>query len=203
MTGAQELCRIWAEHTPGLLSARARYAVLCPILERPDGLHVLLEVRAAGLKQGGEVCFPGGRAEPGETFEACALRETCEELAIPAREIEVIGKTDFLCQPGRSLIQPVLGVVSPAGYAAMQPSPAEVAEVFTVPLDFLRSTEPKQYTYQLKAQIPEDFPYEAVGIPRSYRWSSGEAEVPIWHYDGHVIWGMTGRILLDIVRHLS
>ncbi len=203
MTGAQKLRRIWTGYTPGLLSARARYAVLCPILECPDGLHALLEVRASGLKQGGEVCFPGGRAEPEETYEACALRETFEELAIPPQEIEIIGKTDFLCQPGRSLIQPVLGLVSLAGYAAMRPSPAEVAEVFTVPLEFLLSTEPERYTYQLKAQIPDDFPYDAVGIPQNYRWSGGEAEVPVWHYQGHVIWGMTGRILLDIVRRLS
>ena len=203
MTRADELRRIWGGHTPGLLHASARYAVLCPLIERADGLHVLLEVRAAGLKQGGEVCFPGGRAEHGESDEACALRETYEELAIPAKEIELIGKTDFLCQPGRALIQPVLGLVSAAGFAAMQPSSAEVAEVFTVPLTFLRNTEPELYCYQMKAIIPEDFPYESVGIPRNYRWSSGEAEVPIWHYEGHVIWGITGRILLEIVRQLS
>ena len=202
MTGADELRLLWAGHTPGLLHAPARYAVLCPLLERSDGLHVLLEVRAAGLRQGGEVCFPGGKAEPDERDEACALRETYEELSIPPEEIELIGKTDFLCQPGRSLIQPVLGLVSPAGFTAMRLSPTEVAEVFTVPLAFLRDTEPELYTYQLKASIPEDFPYESVGIPRNYRWSSGEAEVPIWHYEGHVIWGMTGRILLDIVRKL-
>ena len=200
---AEKLRRVWAHHIPGLLSARTRYAVLCPVLERPDGLHVLLEVRAAGLKQGGEVCCPGGRAEPEESYVACALRETWEELSIPPAEIEIIGQSDFLCQPGRSLIQPILGLVSPAGLAAMRPSPAEVAEVFTVPLAFLRDTEPALYTYQLNASIPDDFPYESVGIPRNYRWSSGEAEVPIWHYNGHVIWGMTGRILLDIVRRLS
>ena len=200
MTRADELRRIWGGHIPGLLHASARYAVLCPLIERADGLHVLLEVRAAGLKQGGEVCFPGGRAEPGESDEACALRETYEELAIPAKEIELIGKTDFLCQPGRALIQPVLGLVSAAGFAAMQPSSAEVAEVFTVPLTFLRNTEPELYCYQLKAIIPEDFPYESVGIPRNYRWSGGEAEVPIWHYEGHVIWGLTARVLCDVLK---
>ena len=198
-----DLRRIWAEYTPGLLSASARYAVLCPITERPDGLHILLEVRAAHLRQGGEVCFPGGRAEPGETWEDCALRETSEELSIPPEEIEIIGKTDFLCVPGKSLLQPVLGVVSPAGLNAMSPSRSEVAEVFTVPLNFLRATKPELYTYRLKAQIPEDFPYDAVGIPQDYRWAGGEAEVPIWHYEGHVIWGMTARILLDILRHLD
>ena len=203
MTGADELRRIWGGHIPGLLHASARYAVLCPLIERADGLHVLLEVRAAGLKQGGEVCFPGGRAEPGESDEACALRETFEELSIPPQEIEIIGKTDFICVPGKSLIQPVLGLVSPAGLKAMVPSCDEVAEVFTVPLHFLRSTKPELYTSQMKVQVQEDFPYKAVGIPRDYRWHDGKAEVPIWYYDGYVIWGMTARILLDIVRHLS
>ena len=203
MIKTEELRRIWANHTPSLLSARTRYAVLCPVLERPDGLHVLLEVRAAGLKQGGEVCFPGGRAEPEETFEACALRETFEELSIPPKEIELIGKTDFICVPGKSLIQPLLGLVSPSGVASISPSPAEVAEVFTVPLSFLQDTAPDLYTYRLKAQIPENFPYDTVGIRQDYPWKGGEAEVPIWQYDGHVIWGMTARILLDIIRHLK
>lgn len=203
MTGIQDFRRIWGEYTPGLLSARARYAVLCPVVELPEGLRILLEVRASGLKQGGEVCFPGGRAEPGETYEACALRETCEELAIPPESIELIGKTDFLCIPGKSLIQPLLGLVSPAGLAALSPSPSEVAEVFTVPLEFLRRTKPELHTYSLKPQIPENFPYDTVGITHEYPWKGGEAEVPIWQYDGHVIWGMTARILLDIVRHLE
>ena len=203
MTGPKDLRRIWDGYTPGLLSAPGRYAVLCPFIQRPDGLHVLLEVRAAGLKQGGEVCFPGGRAEPNETFEACALRETFEELAIPPGEIELIGKSDFLCVPGKSLIQPLLGLVSPAGLAAMVPASSEVAEVFTVPLAFLCSTEPELYTYHLKAQLPQFFPYDTIGISPDYPWKGGIAEVPIWQYDGHVIWGMTARILLDIVRHLK
>lgn len=203
MTGPQDFRRLWGDHVPGLLSAAARYAVLCPLVEKNDGLHVVLEVRAAALKQGGEVCFPGGRAEAGESDEVCALRETFEELAIPPAEVEIIGKSDFLCQPGRSLLQPVIGLVSSAGFAAIFPAPAEVAEVFTVPLAFLQSTEPELYAYDLKAQVPEGFPYDAVGIPRDYRWSGGRAEVPIWYYGGHAIWGMTGRILLDIVRRLA
>lgn len=203
MGGAQEFRRLWGGHVPGLLGAKHRFAVLCPLVEMPDGLHILLEVRAAGLKQGGEVCFPGGRAEAEESFEACALRETFEELAIPPTEVEILGKSDFFCQPGISLLQPVIGLLSPAGFAAVHPAEAEVAEVFTVPLDFLRSTPPDLRCYDLRAQVPEDFPYDAVGIPRDYSWSGGRAEVPIWHYGGHVIWGLTGRVLLDIVRKLN
>ena len=90
------LRRRFGGHEPGLMGARREFAVLCPLVEQPDGLHFLFEVRAADLPQGGEVCFPGGRKEPGETFIECALRETEEELAIPHSEITLLGTPDFI-----------------------------------------------------------------------------------------------------------
>ena len=129
MRELERLRRHYGGHIPGLLGARHSYAVLCPLVERPDGLHLLYEVRAAALhRQPGEVCFPGGRMEAGETPEQCALRETEEELAIPRREIEILGKPDFICNQAGFLMQPVLGLVSAAGFAAMAPSSAEVAD---------------------------------------------------------------------------
>lgn len=204
MSGALEaLRRRFGGHEPGLLGARREYAVLCPLVERPDGLHLLFEVRARELRQGGEVCFPGGRLEPGETPAACALRETEEELSIPAGEIRLVGTPDFLCSQAGFLLRPFLGLISPAGFAALAPSPAEVAEVFTVPLSFFQETSPEVYTYDLLPQVPEDFPYEAVGVSRDYPWSRGRVDVPIWHWQEHVIWGMTGRIVRELVRELS
>ena len=82
----------------------------------------------------------------------------------------------------------------------MRPSPAEVAEAFTVPLAFFHETEPELWRYELLPQVPEDFPYEPVGIPRDYAWARGRVEVPIWHYQDHVIWGMTARLVQDIIR---
>ena len=46
--------------------------------------------------------------------------------------------------------------------------------------------------------MPEDFPYELIGFPQGYPWRKGRASVPIYRWQGHVIWGLTGRI----VRHL-
>lgn len=194
------LRRRYDGHDPVLLNARHSYAVLCPLLERPDGLHLLFEVRAQNLRQGGEVCFPGGRMEPGETPLQAALRETEEELGIPPETVEILGTPDFICNQRNFLLRPVLGLVSPAGFAAMVPSPAEVAETFTVPLAFFRETAPEIWHYALEPNVPADFPYEAVGIPRDYAWSSGDVEVPIWHYGSHTIWGMTARLVRELVR---
>ena len=197
----ERLRRRFGNREPGLLGAARSYAVLCPLVEDPEGtLSLLFEVRAPQLRQGGEVCFPGGRMEPGESVLDCALRETEEELSIPRREVSPLGTPDFICNAAGFLLRPVLGLVSPAGYAAMRPSPGEVAQVFTVPLDYFRRTEPEVWRYELLPQVPEDFPYEPVGISRDYPWSHGHTEVPIWYVQGHAVWGMTARLVREIAR---
>ena len=201
MTGELErLARRFQGREPGLLGASRSYAVLCPLVEGKDGLRLLFEVRAPQLRQGGEVCFPGGKMEPGESPADCALRETEEELSIPREEVRLLGMPDFICNQRGFLLRPVLGLVSPAGFAALRPSPAEVAEAFTVPLAFFRETEPDLRHYVLAPQVPEDFPYGPVGIPRDYPWSRGQVEIPIWQYEGRTIWGMTARLVREITR---
>ena len=196
----ERLARRFQGHEPGLLGASRSCAVLCPLVEGADGLRLLFEVRSSQVSQGGEVCFPGGTMEPGETPQDCALRETEEELSIPREEVTLLGTPDFICNQRGFLLRPVLGLVSPAGFASLRPSPAEVAEVFTVPLAFFRETEPDLRRYALLPQVPEDFPYGPVGIPQSYPWASGQVEVPIWYYEGRAIWGMTARLVREIIR---
>jgi coenzyme A diphosphatase NUDT7 len=201
VSGAESLRARWGAHVPGLLGARRSYAVLCPLAEGPGGLELLFEVRAAALhRQPGEVCFPGGAAEDGETPLRCALRETREELAIAPEHIAVLGLGDFICNQAGFVLQPVIGLVSPEGLEEMRPSPAEVAETFRVPLAFFRRTAPKVYTYPLEPRIPDDFPYETVGIDRDYTWARGQVTVPVWVWQGHAIWGMTARLAQMLAR---
>lgn len=194
------LRRRYEGHQAGLLGARRNFAVLVPFVELEGQTHLIFEVRSKNVRQGGEVCFPGGAMEPGETPIQCALRETEEELSIPAGEITVLGESDFLANQENFLLRPVLGVVSEAGYGAIRPSKAEVAQVFTVPLRFFYETAPQIWHYDLEAKVPADFPYETVGISRDYPWRGGRVSVPIWTYEGHIIWGMTGRILRDLTK---
>ena len=202
MRDLEHLRRRYADHVPGL---GARHS--CPssvpggAAGRPaPALRGPLRRPAPPAR---EVCFPGGPDGGGETPEQCALRETEEELAIPRQEVEVLGRPDFICNQAGFLMQPVLGLVSAAGFAAVAPSPAEVGEAFTVPLAFFRETAPEQYVYALQPDVPGDFPYETVGIPADYRWARGRVEVPIWYWQGHAVWGMTARLTQDIVRHLE
>ena len=203
MTG-RELERAWRDREPGLLGRKHACAVLCPFVETAEGLRLLFEVRAPSLRrQGGEVCFPGGRMEPGETPEQCALRETMEELSIPAEHIRLLGRSDYLCQPGKFSLQPIPALVDGAGLRAMCPSPAEVAETFTVSLSFFQETPPEVFVYTLEPKIPPDFPYDAVNASPDYRWEAGEAEVPIWRWEGRAIWGLTGRIVKNLLETLG
>ena len=188
-------------HAPSLLGARRQFAVLCPFVQEEGALSLLFEVRSATLRrQPGEVCFPGGKVEPGESWSDCALRETWEELNIPPSSVELWGMTDFIAHPSGFMMQPVVGLIHPQGFASLCPSPDEVAEVFTVPLEFFRTTPPAVHYYTLTPSVPDDFPYAEIGFPDGYPFQGGRVEEPIWHYGGHVIWGLTARIVRNLVQ---
>lgn len=195
------LKRTLRTRTPGLMDARRAYAVLVPLVEREGELHLLYEVRAKSLRrQPGEVCFPGGRMEGSETPEECALRETREELAVPDHCVRLLGRLDFIAHRANFIMWPVLGVVDSAALERMVPSPAEVEEVFFVPLSHLLETEPVEYEYELIPTPAENFPYELLGIPRDYRWQHGSENVPVYPWQGRAIWGLTGRITRNLVQ---
>ena len=186
---------------PGLMDAQRSYAVLVPLVEREGELCLLYEVRARTLRrQPGEACFPGGRMEAGEAPEECALRETWEELAIPSGQVKLLGRLDFIAHRANFLMWPVLGAVDAKALERMVPSPAEVEEVFYVPLSHLLNTAPIEYEYELIPTPAENFPYEFIGIPRSYKWQKGRENVPVYPWQGRAIWGLTGRITRNLVQ---
>lgn len=195
-----DLSAKYSGHVPTLLGVADHYAVLVPLVETEEGDALLFEVRAAHLRrQPGEVCFPGGKMEPGEDPLTCALRETEEELAIPAAAVRPIAQLDVLHQQGGLLLHPVLAQVDAAAVAALRPNPAEVAETFLVPLSFFEAHPPTVYTYPLEPKVGEDFPYDLLGL-EAYPWRGGRVEVPIYCYGGHAIWGMTGRVVRALVE---
>lgn len=192
-----------AGREPTLMDATGRYAVLVPLVEQNGKLSLLYEVRAHSLKrQPGEVCFPGGRMEQGETPIACALRETWEELGIPKEEIHVVAPLDFIAHRANFILYPILAQISAKGVAQMTPSETEVDTTFFVPLEYLAHTQPLEYEYQLIPHTDENFPYELLGIPHDYQWQIGGENVAVYRWQNYAIWGLTGRITRHVVSLL-
>ncbi|MBN8528033.1 MAG: CoA pyrophosphatase [Caulobacterales bacterium] len=111
-------------------------AVLVPVMAHADGATVLLTRRADSLtSHTGQIAFPGGRLDPGETAVQAALREAWEEVALAPASVEVLGLGDAYETGSGFLVTPVVGWVTPP--VALAPSPDEVAELFETPWDFL------------------------------------------------------------------
>jgi len=204
---AEELSGLLEGRRPGLMDVQGEYAVLVPLVECGDGLSLLYEVRSRTMRrQPGEVCFPGGRVEGAESPEACALRETEEELSIPPSAVRVLGRLDFIAHRAGFVMYPVLGLVERGAVDRMTLNPGEVDETFLVPLKHLLEHPPMEYSYELLPQPGEDFPYETVGIPRDYRWQRGREVVPVYPWKENAIWGLTGRItrhLIQLIRGMD
>ena len=147
---------------------RGSSAVLIPFLIRDGAYHVLYEIRAAKLRsQPGEICFPGGRIEAGETPLETAVREATEELCIDRGRIEIVGALDDTIGPGTIPLFTYIALLH--DYEGTR-SRAEVDAVFTQPLDWILANDPEIYRIDLERKMPEDFPYEYVPGGRDYRW---------------------------------
>ena len=192
----------------GLQSTASEYAVLLPLAEHDGELCLLYETRAETLvgHQPGEVCFPGGRREKGEKPVDTALRETWEELGIPAGDIEVIAPLDVVQDISDRVIYPFLVSITPAGTEKLHASASEVKNTFFVPLDYLLNYKEEVYRYPVRFEADDSFPFERIGFPKNYPWRGGWMDIPIYEYEGHVIWGLTGRMtrwLLDQLRAMG
>ena len=180
------------------------YAVMIPMVVRDDGIHVMYEVRAKDLdRQPGEICFPGGEQEAGETWQECALRETWEEIGIPPESVERFDELTTIYGAGRFAMHCFPALVDPEAVDQMQISADEVDQVFTVPLQDLMDAEPELYRARLIQYGPEDFPYEKVTGGDAYPWSRFTSPVPVYDVNGWIIWGLTGRVTMVLVEEIA
>jgi 8-oxo-dGTP pyrophosphatase MutT (NUDIX family) len=165
------------------LMALTAAAVLVPIILRPEAPALLLTVRASHLRShAGQISFPGGRAEPADRdLAAAALRETHEEIGIPAALIEPIGfLSDQIVRSGYR-ITPLVALLQP-GFA-LATDATEVAEVFELPLAFALTA----------------------GNYRSRPGRLRGLEFEIWElpFGERNIWGATAGILANLRELLS
>ena len=168
--------------TEGRDQAATPAAVLVPVVLHAE-LTLLFTQRTANLKShAGQVSFPGGRAEPGDpSAEFTALRETEEEIGLPARSVEVLARLpDYRTRTGFR-VTPVVGLVRPP--LALAPDPREVDEVFEVPLAFLLDPANRQ-------RRTREFQGTTVGYY-------------VFEYRERVIWGATAGMLVNLNKMLE
>ena len=187
---------------PGVFSDRPlrRSAVMIPVLETSKGQQLLFEQRSEALRtQPGDICFPGGQVEDGETPRQAALREICEELLVEPGQVRILGPADVFAGAARQ-IHPFVCVLS--DYAG-DFNRDEVARTFTVPLAWLLAQEPKVYRMSWKPQLPEDFPFDKIHGGRDYGWRRMEEEILFYEYGELVIWGLTAKLVRAFVQAVN
>ncbi|GGH70353.1 coenzyme A pyrophosphatase [Compostibacillus humi] len=178
-------------------------AVLIPLLEKDGEIHILFQVRSLHLhSQPGDICFPGGRIEKTDGGpEDCAIRETSEELGIPPSSIADVIPFDYIVSDSGRMIFPYIGrIVHPE---KIKPNEAEVAETFTVPLQYLLNTEPKMYKVHLQVLPEKDFPYHWIHGGKDYQWGKRSIDELFYPYEDKVIWGLTAKILTYFLQEIK
>ncbi|MFT9494467.1 NUDIX hydrolase [Anaerosolibacter sp.] len=192
------------QRIPGPEGVFHRFSILVPIVKVQGELHLLFEVRAAHLRnQPGEICFPGGKIEKNETPEEAAIRETAEELNLTLGEIELLGPLDYVVTPFNTILYPFLGTIPQKEIDEIQFNPSEVGSIFTVPLDYFFHTEPEHHFIHIKASTHDDFPFHMIQNGKNYKWKVGKLPELFYEYNGHIIWGMTARIVKNLVDILK
>ena len=157
-------------------------AVLVPLVNRPGEVRLLLTQRTAHLDDhAGQISFPGGRVEAGDSSrEETALRETEEEVGLPRAAVTVLGRLPNYEIPSGFRITPVVGWIEPP--FTVKPDPFEVAGVFEAPLEhFLDAARYQRRQFHFR------------GRHRHY------LAIP---YEGRYIWGATAGMLYNLCRML-
>lgn len=158
-------------------------AVLCAVFDEAGQAEVILTRRSSRLRSHtGEVSFPGGRLEPGETPVAAALREAHEEVGLDPRAVEIVGRLSPLStRRNPSAITPFVGILPARPH--LRPNHAEVERAFTVPLAELFR--------------PDVFHEELWTGP-----DGGERSVAFFDVVGDTVWGATARVLRELLDRI-
>lgn len=197
----------------GILNSKSMFkaAVLIPLCEIDNETYIIFEKRSQNIIQANEVCFPGGKYEDNDIiFSNTAIRETSEELGIPAKNITILEELDTFFTPFNSVIYSFLGFIDITDFNNFKINENEVQNLIFVPINWLLDTEPEKYkifleshphTYNEMGEKIHTFPAKDLGLPSIYHnsWSNGSREVYSYAYKNEIIWGFTALILKNFL----
>ena len=156
-------------------------AVLAAITAGPRPSFLLIHRPSNMRSHPGQVAFPGGKIDAGESAVEAALREAHEELGIRPQDVTVIGASDTYRTGSGYAITPVVAVVPPD--LELHPNPSEVAQWFEAPVDFV---------------------FDAANhIGQSAVWQGQERRYIEIMWQHHRIWGVTAGIIANLARRIA
>ncbi|MDN5351565.1 MAG: hypothetical protein PWQ12_484 [Clostridiales bacterium] len=190
-------------YRPNTRGVKRESAVLIPLICHNDEWHLLFERRALTLNaQPGEICFPGGGIEPDESTLDAAIRETCEELNIEVKDIEVLGQIDSILTRFDTIIHCHVGIIH-LPLESIRYSEDEVDLLFTVPMTYFLSHDPDVYWMHSRFDIDEDFPFDSIPNGRNYNFKNASYPTVFYQYEDFTIWGLTARMVQHFVEILK
>jgi len=157
-------------------------AVLVPLVWHEDEWHLLFTRRTDKVESHkGQVAFPGGACDEGETTpEQTALREAEEEIGLNPNDVKVLGRLTNMITISHFRVTPVVGVIKwPTVFRLGE---HEVARVFTIPLGWLANPSNR---WQFEVQERK------------------RAVIAYHPYDGELLWGATARMTVDFLKVLG
>jgi 8-oxo-dGTP pyrophosphatase MutT (NUDIX family) len=149
-------------------------------LTNEDDPRILLSKRSDTLKNhAGEVSLPGGKRDLSDTSNiAVALREAWEETALDPFSVRLIGELPTQTARSGIKVKPIVGIIPAEVTLIAQPD--EIEKIFFMRLSQLVNEKPVPYHIEMQA---------------------GTFVVPSYRVDNEVVWGLTGRILVDLLRY--
>ena len=185
-------------------------SVLIPIYKDNDGKkNLVFEVRAEQIRQGNEICFPGGLFEPEKdiNFEETAIRETSEELGIDRGKIKIEKHLGCVVVPLGAIVESFIGYIDITDLREFKYNKTEVSKVFSLPLSFFKENKPEQYetfsymqSYVLNksGDRKEIFPAKKLGLPEKYwdTWEGKKYKIDVYKTAYGPIWGLTALLVL-------
>lgn len=154
-------------------------AVLIPVIDRPNGYHLVFIKRSDDLSEhAGQMSFPGGSREPHDPdFFATATREANEEIGLDQSDIEPVGELDDITTTTEYVVRPFVSRVPDRQFT---PDGVEVAEIAILPVDaFCR---------------PENYEYDLRKTP-----TGKEYRIHSFSVDGYRVWGATGNLVVQLL----
>lgn len=202
---------------PDILGREEYYssAVLVPLVTIGGSEQLLFEKRAAHIKQGSEICFPGGHYddEADTSYIDTALRETEEELGISREAVHLIGQLDTLVSPRGLIVECYLASVDINAIDELVLDRNEVDEVFCVPVEWFRENPPEEYRTRVEIQSSYVdsggskqvlLPVDELGLPSRYKKNRSEwmHRVVVYRRNPDIIWGLTAAIVENLVNKI-